>query len=168
MKYLLTIFSSLLLITTPVQHSAQDTSSYEMEALRAGWMSKGGHSQVVTVFKVKPIVEDFKLILSMRVGYDIGEGEQVIDIEQEGRIQITVYGNDVKEKGRIVYEFVKDRVDLEDEGIYLLKFSFVDISTELIDKMSIRYGLWEGEKAELRNEQLFEFEVEDLNRKSRD
>lgn len=147
----------------PEAMSAQDSPSYKMEFVRSAMVRAGDQSMLVAVLKVTPTVPDFKLVLSMRLGYDIGDGERSLDVQQSPDIRFTVYGADVESKSKKVYEFVKDKVDLNsDKDIYLLRIDFHNLTAERVKDMWLKYGLWEGENDEIRHEQEFRFAVEDL------
>ena len=143
--------------------AAQDSSTYKLEFVRAGQVGSQDHPMTVVVFKVTPLVPDFMPVLSMKITYDIGNGEQVVDILKNDNVRMTVYGNDVESKSKKVYEFVKDIVDLPNEkDIFLLRIDFRHLSTEAITAMTVKYGLWEGADNGQRIEQEFAFVVEDL------
>lgn len=166
MRHLHAAYFTLLLILPLLSSngaSAQDSSSYKMEFVRAGWITKEGHNMVVVMMKVTPTSPDFKLVLSMRLFYDFGNGERSMDVQQDPDMRITVYGNDVESKSKVMYRFVKDKVDLQNEkDIFLLRFDFRDASAERVKDMWFKYGLWEGKNDEVRHEQEFRFPVEDL------
>lgn len=168
MRYLQAVYFSLLLIV-PLLSShgacAQDSSSYKMEFVRAGWVTQEGHTMVVVMLKVTPTRPDFKLVLSMRLFYDLGDGKRSMEVKQDPDMRITVYGKDIESKSEVMYRFVKDKVDLQNEkDIYLLRFDFRDVSTERVKDMWFKYGLWEGENDEVRHEQEFRFPVDDLTK----
>ena len=150
-------------VMTPVATCAQDNSSYNLEFVRAAMVRAGEQSMLVAVLKVTPTVPDFKLVLSMRLSYDIGDGERSLDVQQSPDIRFTVYGADVEGKSKKVYEFVKDKVDLNREkDIFLLRIDFRELTTDGVKDMWLKYGLWKGENNEIRHEQEFRFAVEDL------
>ncbi|MBP7450725.1 MAG: hypothetical protein KA817_11870 [Flavobacteriales bacterium] len=150
-------------VITPVAICAQDSSSYKMEFVRAAMVRAGEESMLVAVLKVTPIVPDFKLVLSMKLSYDLGDGERSMDIQQSPDIRFTVYGADVESKSKKVYAFVKDKVDLNKEkDIFLLRIDFRGLPPDGVKDMWLKYGLWEGENDEIRHEQEFRFAVEDL------
>ena len=150
-----------MLSTLPA--AAQDSSTYALEFVRAAQVGSATKPMTVVVLKVTPLVPDFKLVMSMRLAYDIGHGGMELEAQSSADMRFTVYGNDVESKSRTVYEFVKDKVDLAAEkDIYLLRIDFRNLSTEPITDMWLRYGLWEGSDAEVRHEKEFRFVVEDL------
>ena len=67
---------------------AQENSSHTMNFVRAVQFESEGRNHILVVFKVVPIISNFKLILSMRVAYSIGHGEKVVDIQNRKR---TIY-----------------------------------------------------------------------------
>lgn len=142
---------------------AQDSSTYKLEFVRAGWFVKDSHNMVVVVLKVTPTSPDFKPVLSFKLSYDIGDGERSMAVSDNPDIRITVYGNDVESKSKVIHRFVKDRVDLENEkDILLLRFDFRDLTPDRVTDMWFKYGLWEGEHDEIRHEKEFRFAVDDL------
>ncbi len=136
-----------------------------MEFVRAMQLMSEGSNHILTVFKVTPTIRRFRLIMSIRVTYEIGHGEKVVDVmkQKEDNIRFTVYGKDIAEKNRQLYELTKDKARLDtDENLYLLAFDFYDITTEDIDKMSITYGLWESNHPDTRNETRYDFSVDQM------
>jgi len=119
---------------------------------------------VVVVLKVTPTSLDFVPVLSFKLSYDIGDGERSMAVSDNPDIRITVYGNDVETKSKVIHRFVKDRVDLENEkDILLLRFDFRDLTPDRVQHMWFKYGLWEGENDEIRHEKEFRFAVDDLS-----
>lgn len=149
-------------VCAPAQ--GQGKSSYKMDFVRAGWLHSADHDKVMAIFQVTPQTPEFRMVLSMRVAYDIGKGEVLVDMEKDRQARITVYGNDLEKKNKKLYEFVKDKVELNGPTpVYLLRIDILNPSTEKVEHMKVKYGLWEGAKAEIRNEQQYDFAVEDLN-----
>lgn len=143
---------------------AQDSTTYKLDFVRAGWVVMKSHNMVVVVLKVTPTSPAFKPVLSFKLSYDIGDGERSMAVSDNPDIRITVYGNDVESKSKIIYKFVKDKVDLENEkNILLLRFDFRDLTPDRVKDMWFKYGLWEGENDEIRHEQEFRFAVDDLS-----
>ena len=161
-------YLTLLLLFAAVLSSlptfAQDTTTYKLDFVRAGWFVKDSHSMVVVVLKVTPTSLDFVPVLSFKLSYDIGDGERSMAVSDNPDIRITVYGNDVETKSKVIHRFVKDRVDLENEkDILLLRFDFRDLTPDRVQHMWFKYGLWEGENDEIRHEKEFRFAVDDLS-----
>ena len=144
---------------------AQQKSSYTMEFVRA-WTSSTQKNQITTIFKVTPTIDNFKLILSMRVTYSLGQGNKVVNVRnsKEDNIRFNIYGNDVREKNGIIYELIKDHTQWNDSlTIYFIVIDFYDMTKENIDSMSITYGLWESYDPNIRNETKYDFMVEKLD-----
>lgn len=154
------LFVSALFISS--HHSAQ-VSTYNLEFIRALQTTTSNANHILAIFKVTPTVPDFKLVLSMRVIYGIGQGEKTVNIQKqkEDNIRISIYGSDVAEKHKRIYELIKDKVNMSAEkDIRLLVFDFYNITKEKIDTMTITYGLWESNNTDIRNEKKFDFKVE--------
>jgi hypothetical protein len=163
-RQLLTIIAALLWIL-PLRSFAQEPSSYQMDFVRAGWLKdRAGQKQIVAVFKITPLIEDFQFILSMRVFYTLHGQEQAVDIEKHDNVRFHIYGNNVETKKPILHEFIKHHVDLGRDDIFLLEMFFTNLGVEPIGRMSITYGLWESHDDSVRHEQTFEFHVEDMSK----
>jgi len=137
-----------------------------MDFVRAVQFNSGERNHILTIFKVTPTIKRFKLILSMKVTYEIGREENVVDVQKqkEDNIQIVIYGNDIAEKNQKLYDLIKDKVQLDKtKDVYLITFDFYDITTEHIDNMSIMYGLWESNNPNIRNEIKYDFKVEQID-----
>ena len=159
---ILTLIGSMLATD---QISAQEPASYKMEFVRAGWLEgRDGKKMVVAVFKITPLIEDFKMVLSMRLGYGFNSAMNNADVEATDKIKFAVFDNNVAEKAWKTYQLIKDRVDLTDPNIFLLQMRFFDLEEDNVEDMTIIYGLWEGENSEVRIEQEFNFHVEDLSK----
>jgi hypothetical protein len=157
---LLALLLFAIALFLPKWQWAQGTS-YKMDFVNAAQI-RDKKNHIIAVFKVSPLIQDFKLIMSMRVTYEIGKGEKTINVQKqkEDNIHITVCGSNVKEKHQLVYELVKDHVRLEEEkDMYLIVFDFFDITQEKIDRMSITYGLWESNNPDVRTEKKYDFEI---------
>ena len=153
----------LLTLLSCLPTFAQDSTTYKLDFVRAGWVVMKSHNMVVVVLKVTPTSPAFKPVLSFKLSYDIGDGERSMAVSDNPDIRITVYGNDVESKSKIIYKFVKDKVDLENEkDILLLRFDFRDLTPDRVQDMWFKYGLWEGENSEIRHEKEFRFAVDDL------
>lgn len=155
-------FVSLLTITAK-DNFAQEKSSYDMKFVHAMQFDKHDDNHILTVFEVTPTVNDFKLILSMRVIYEIGQGEKIVDVQKqkEDNIRIVIYGKTLPEKNPTLYNQIKDKINLDDE-VRLITFDFYDITTEPVDRMSITYGLWESHDSDIRTEKRYDFNVEQM------
>ncbi|PBQ30635.1 hypothetical protein CNR22_02220 [Sphingobacteriaceae bacterium] len=159
----LTLFLNLLCFS--ITCSSQKDSSYSMELIRAVQFNSGGQHRILTFLKVTPTVPDFKLILSMKLSYEVGQGMKVIDLQkqQANQIRLTVYGNTMVEKYKPMYELIKEKVDFtKDQNIRIILFDFTDISKSPIDNMTMIYGLWEGKNEDIRNETKFTVNVEPI------
>ena len=144
---------------------AQENSSHTMNFVRAVQFESEGRNHILVVFKVVPIISNFKLILSMRVAYSIGHGEKVVDIQKqkEDNIRIVVYGKDIEKRNEKLYNLIKDRVHVENaENVRFITFDFYDVTEEKIDRMKITYGLWESGNSNIRNEQEYNFTVDQI------
>jgi hypothetical protein len=136
-----------------------------MEFIRAVQFNSDEHNHILTIFKVTPTIKKFKLILSMKVTYEIAQKEISVDVQKqaEDNIRIVIYGKDVKEKNQMVYDLIRDKIQLDNnEDLYLVTFDFYDITREKIDNMSITYGLWESNNMNIRNEKRYDFNVEKI------
>jgi hypothetical protein len=123
----------LVILLIGSQLSAQEGSTYEMEFVRAGWLNdRSGQKQIVVVFNIIPLIDDFQLIVSMRLGYELHGRNEVVDIQGVNNIRFAVFGNDVSSKKPILYQFIKDHVDLDKENIYLLQMIFTNMGEEPI------------------------------------
>lgn len=103
--------------------------------------------------------------MSMKVTYGIGKDSITIDVQKqkEDNIQFIIYGKDITEKNPKLFNIIKDdlKLSLTDDE-YIIVFNFFNVTTTHIDSMSIKYGLWEGKKQDIRNEQTFSFKVNQL------
>lgn len=169
MRLLNKIFWILILfwfiIFIPKALFAQKKSSYNIEFVHAVQYGSDDNNHILTVFKVTPTIKKFKLILSMKVTYEIGKEEKIVDIQkqQENNIRISIYGKTLPEKNPKLYEMIKGKINLETkEDISFIIFDFFNVTIEQIDKMSITYGLWESNNQNVRNEKRFDFNVEQI------
>ncbi len=153
----------LLIYFYVFENYAQKPSSYKMDFIRACTDSSEKENYIIAVFKVLPIINDFKLILSMRVIYAFGHRKENIVVlkENEDSIKIIIYGKSVEEKSKWMYNFIKDKVDLKTEqDLRLIVFYFKNLTNKKVDEMSITYGLWESNNDKIRNENKYDFKVE--------
>lgn len=155
-----------LIAFLPKKDFAQEPTTYKMDFVRACSDSSKNGKNILTLFKVTPIVKDFKLVLSMRVFYQLEKEKEILSFlkPNEDNIGIVVYGRNVQEKNKFVYDFIKDRIDLEKENdeVYFIAFIFHNITKEIVEKMSITYGLWESDNLNVRHEKRYDFMVEQV------
>jgi len=87
-----------------------------MEFVRSAQFSTEKGNQIITVFKVTPTIKDFKLILSMKITFDIGAGEETIIIDEQNKIgkkiQILVFDNKIEKMNKQLYDLLKDSIQL--------------------------------------------------------
>ncbi|MBP8823719.1 MAG: hypothetical protein KBH07_08755 [Flavobacteriales bacterium] len=136
-----------------------------MEFVRAGQVKLADHSLVTVILKVMPLTDDFKLVLSMRVGYDMGNGAAEVDVEKGNNIRFTVYDTALHEMSKKLRQFIAARTELKSKkNFFLLRMDFRVPRDERVERMKLQYGLWEGKNDEIRHEQMFDFVVEDARR----
>ncbi len=165
MRHARILYLTFILLFTALLSSlptfAQDTTTYKLDFVRAGWVVMKSHNMVVVVLKVTPTSLDFMPVLSFKLSYDIGDGEPSTTKSDNPDICITVYGNDVEIKSKIIYKFVKDKVDLENEkNILLLRFDFRDLTPDRVLRMWFKCGLYVGENDDIRHEKEFRFAMD--------
>ncbi len=157
-------FVTLILLTTVI--SAQQNATYNIDIVKSVQYASENQNHILAILKVAPTVQDFKLILSMRVTYDIGHGTHVVNLlkQREDNIRITIYGNDLPQKNIKLYNLIKDSVSLNSsEDTRLIVFDFQDITKTQIDNMTMIYGLWEGVNEDIRTEKAFNFKVDKMD-----
>lgn len=143
----------------------QTPSTYKMEFACAGQVQLADHGLVTVILKVTPLTDDFRLVLSMRVGYDMGNGAAEVDVEKGNNVRFTVYDTAMREMGRKLRQFIAARTDLKStKNFFLLRMDFRIPKDERVEHMKLRYGLWEGKNDEVRHEQDFDFAVEEAGR----
>jgi hypothetical protein len=137
-----------------------------MDFVRAVQHASGNQNDILVFLKVTPTVKDFKLIMSMKITYEMGQGTKIIDIQKqkEDNVRSAVYGKDLKEKNPKMYDLVKDKVNLNtSEELYFIVFNFYSLTKAEIDSMTLKYGLWESDNPDVRNEKTFNFKVEGVD-----
>ncbi len=164
------VLKALFLITTVVLFGCvtpyvPTTPGYNLNLIGAVTTDSTDQNDVLAVFAVTPInEEDFRPVLSMKITYKVdGEEEKVVDLQRqtEKKVRVIIYGKNVQEKDPMIYQLVKDKVDLAGKkDLFLLAFSFNDISKNKVNKMNIRYGLWEKRNNSIRFEQDFNVDVQ--------
>lgn len=157
----LSLFLPAVLLTANL--AAQDSATYKMDLIRAGWVGPAGRAYMVLVFGITPLVPDFELVLSMKFTYDVGQGEVVLD-EHSRKIRMAVYdAKSVHEKDPKVYRFVRDKVDLNAHpDMFLLRVDLRGIAPEGLAQARVKYGLWEGPGSTVRRERWFECALDNL------
>jgi hypothetical protein len=151
----------------PKSDLAPKPTSYKMDFIRACSDSSEKGKNILTIFKVTPKISDFKLFISMRVFYQLENGKEILSIlkQDEDNIKIIIYGKDIQQKNKFLYDFIKDKVQLENENddVYFLAFIFDNITKEKVENMSMTYGLWESNNTEIRHEIKYDFIVEKVD-----
>jgi hypothetical protein len=151
------------LISFSFTASAQSESTYELNFLRAKIIDTTDLKDILILFQVTTKKKkDFPPILSMKLTYSLdNNAEKTVDILKTNNIQISVFGNDVNEKDKFVYELIKNKIDIDDKNDFLiLAFLLKSVTNESVDKMSFTYGLWEKNNQKVRVEKKYEFEID--------
>lgn len=157
-------FVILILLTRVI--FAQQNSTYNIDFVKSVQYTSDSLNHILAILKVTPTVKDFKMILSMRVTYEIGQGDKVVNLQKqsEHNIIISIYGKDLQQKNIKLYNLIKDSVSQNmSEDTRLIVFDFYDITKTQIDNMTIKYGLWEGINEDIRNEKTFNFKVNKID-----
>lgn len=155
--------SAALLASFPAV--GQAPSTYKMEFVRAGRVDLAGSGMVTVILKVTPLTDDFKLVLSMRIGYDMGNGAAEVDVEKGKNVRFIVYDTSLHEMSKKLRQFIAARTDLRsNKNFFLLRIDFRVPLEESVKRMKLRYGLWEGKNDEIRHEQDFDLVVEEVGR----
>lgn len=153
-----------VLVLIPCLGVAQKATTYTCDFIRACSDSSKDGRNVLAVFKVTPLVQDFKLVLSMRVVYQFQHGNEITRVlsQNEDNIDIIIYGKDIEQKNKFVYNFIKDNVQIEKEpdDVYFIAFIFYGITNDKIETMGMQYGLWERLNTDVRYERKYEFLVD--------
>ncbi|MFB1022511.1 MAG: hypothetical protein QMC40_07105 [Vicingaceae bacterium] len=132
----------------------QENSSYEMNLVKV--IDKEIENKVVIVMKVSPTIEDFKLIISGRTEYSFGRKTIISDLQKDPKSRIVVYGHNISTKAPELYNLIKDGLKIEEED-FLLVFIFSNIKGKDLAEGFFKYGLWESNESDVRNEQTFVF-----------
>lgn len=146
----------------------KESPSYDMEFVRAARVTGSSKNNLSVVFLVTPKNEDtFPPIVSMKLRYIIDGKEEYINIgkqEGEGRVQIGLYGKDVKDENPKIHAMIKDKIQLDDyEDMILLAFEFTDKIEMDVKEMGIIYGFWEMKNQDLRIEKRYDFQIENID-----
>src|SRR5690606_13557794 len=73
---------AILIVLSPAVWSQQN-STYKMDLVRSVQFTSDHQNHLLAILKVTPTVKDFKMILSMRVTYEIGQGTKTIDLQRQ-------------------------------------------------------------------------------------
>lgn len=165
-KVILILLVTFLFYNNEANAQSSEKPKYNLSFIRAVCNDTVDKNDVLAIFAVTPIKEeDFPPVLSMRITYKVGKNgvENTVDIlKSEGRkVRLVIFGQNVQEKDERIYRLIKDKIDLSKEkDMRILVFLFEDISEMKVDKMSIKYGLWEKKDQNVRIEETFDFEIE--------
>jgi len=152
----ITTLSIVLLTLTYFIHPAvgQEPSSYKMTLEKVIDYKK--KNKISVILKVSPTIEDFKLIASTKVEYSFGRKKLKTNIQKDPNTHIIVYGDNFLTKNTKLFKPIKNDLEVgKDE--FLLVFTFSNIKGKHLAEGSIRYGLWESNNPDIRNEQTFVF-----------
>ena len=131
-------------IAFPTASWSQQPSTYNLDLVRSVQFTSDNQNHILTILQVTPKIKDFKMVLSMKVTYEIGQGKKVIDLQKqkENNIRVTIYGRDLAQKNQKLYDLVKDSLNLNtDEDIRLIVFDFSNLTKTAVDNMTMIYGL---------------------------
>ena len=163
LKFMFRAFLILLTLTLSNNNVlGQEKSSYQMTLVKV--IDKEAKKEVVVILKVSPMIENFKLIVSGRIEYAFGRKSIQSNIQNDPNTQIVVYGEDFPTKAPELYSLIKNDVQIgEDE--FLLVFYFSNIKGRDLAEGYFKYGLWESDNPDVRNEQTFFFVEKEIIKK---
>jgi hypothetical protein len=164
------ILISLLLISACgtynpnyVEPSTYTKPLYNLELIGIYSRDTTDKDDVTALFAVTPIdTVHFRPSISMKIGYSINDGVFKEDsrISPEYNCNMIIYGNNISERNPFLYDRIKYKFGLiAYKDVMFLAVNFWDLGTE-VNKMKIKYGLWEKNNNRLRIEQEFSAEVE--------
>ena len=163
-KNLITIIFVLFFIG---KSFCQDIDKFNLNYIASDYIDTLNKKSVIVVLAATPIKEkDFPPVLSMKFTYKVNDETSVtvIDImkQEQKKITLVVYGNEVKEKNQKIFELIKDRIDLNSgKRLMFLAFKIENISDVPIEYLTLWYGLWEKRNQNKRIEKMFEFNIRD-------
>lgn len=159
MKIILKISILLLIIYCSVNKvMSQEESSYKMTLVKV--IDEEQKNTVMVILKVSPTIENFKLIISGRAEYSFGRKTIKTDIQKDPNTQIVVYGDDFATKAPELSKLLNDLEMGKDD--FLIVFKISNIKGKGLVKGYFKYGLWESNNSEIRNEQKFIFNETDI------
>lgn len=133
----------------------QEESSYKMDLVNV--IDKEEEKTVTVILKVSPTIKDFKLIISGRVEYSFGRKSIKTDIQKDPNVQIIVYGDDFATKDPELSNLLNKDFEMGDND-FLLVFNISNIKGVDLVEGYFKYGLWESNNSDVRNEQMFSFD----------
>ena len=137
------------------QALGQEESSYKMNLVKV--IDNQQLNEAMVILKVSPTIEDFKLIISARVEYSFGRKSIKTDIQKDPNIRIIIYGDDFATKDPELSILLNEDLEMEDKDSLLL-FKISNIKEKNLAKGYFKYGLWESNNSEVRNEQILYFD----------
>lgn len=159
-KILTTIFTLLFTMTYTINSTmAQESSSYTMNLVKV--IDHKKKNSVSVILKVSPTIEDFKLIVSGKIEYAFGRKKIKSNLQKDPNTQITVYGSDFYTKAPKLFKPIKGDIEMKENEI-LLVFTFSNIKGKNLAEGYLKYGLWESNNPDIRHEQIFEFDENEI------
>jgi hypothetical protein len=139
--------------------------SYVLTPLKAKYVDSTNPHEIILVFKhYSKSREIEKLIISGKLTYSLGDnGKETTDILGKSTNQhaVTVFGTDMMQKGKHIYDLVKDSPEYTTEGnVRFIVFTLRNLTDKYIDKMTFTYGLWEPLDQRVRFETKYQLQVE--------
>ncbi len=159
-----TILTILFLTTFHSFIYAQDKTAHDIKLLKAKIIDSTDKKDVIVLFHVSAKdPKDFPPVVSMRLTYSINDEQEKTrnEIRNDKNIQIIIYGNDIEQKNKRIYDLIKNQIDTNSKGgFWILAFVLRDVSSEKVKKMTFTYGLWEKRNQDKRVEIKYAFDVE--------
>ena len=136
----------------------QEESSYKMTLVKV--IDEEQENAVTVILKVSPTIDGFKLIISGRAEYLFGRKIIKTNIQKDPNTQIIVYGDDFATKASDLSKLLSDLKMRKDD--FLLVFKISNIKGKDLVEGYFKYGLWESNNSEVRNEQTFFFNEKEI------
>lgn len=154
---------AIALFTIPGYTTGQTKPTYELRFLNAKFIDTSEDKDVLVLFQVLPIEEkDFPPVLSMKLTYSVGENgvEKTVDImKSQNKVRISVFGPDIDKKHPDIYTLAKEKLDTSKLPYLVLAIYIDDVASQMFDKMTVTYGLWEKNDLNVRVEKKFPFSI---------
>ncbi len=161
MKNIIILFLVLLFSTENLYSQNIESTSYNLEFVGAKYIDDKKPPQIILVLKYEPKDgKEFKPIISAKITYQFDNKGIKTEILENPKHSLTFTDRGVNQKNPEIYEWIKDKIDINQEKEFgLLIFYLNGITKKYVQNMSFTYGLWEPDNLDLRIEKKFEFQV---------
>lgn len=154
--------SFLILLLSCFGATAQNSGAYQLRFIKAKAVEALNEREVVVLFEVcctnsKAALPVICPVVKYRIGAEL---ERTVNLTTDEDVRAVVYGKNIEEKAPLIYDYVKDKVNIKSADFREVLAFYVRVQPDDdFDKMSFACALSNNGNQKSGRERRFEFPV---------